>query len=72
MPVQYWGTLFEIVNPQKLKGVYFMKTHINTNLKRSKLALLFATIFTVAIVSVAGFCFTNANADNSAEPENAD
>ena len=72
MPVQNWGTLFEIVNPQKLKGVYFMKTQINTNLKRSKLALLFATIFAVAIVSVAGFCFTNANADNSAESANAE
>lgn len=48
-----------------------MKAYVCANLRGSKLALLFATIFIVAIVSVVGFCFTNANADNSAESSNA-
>lgn len=46
-----------------------MKTHVRTKLGWSKLVLISAVIAAVAMLSVMGLCFTNANADNSVESE---
>lgn len=49
-----------------------MKTHVRTKLGWSKLVLVAAVLAVVAMLSVIGLCFTNANADDTADPANAE